>query len=145
MKVITAIKYFIVIVIVIVLLMVVSIAIYTYRGTYLGEEFSDDKQYSLRYYSTIHPLNPLRLSFSMPGGSACQPEWVRLYNSRGEKLNEILSSTCLREMDVSWLEGEVLIGDGETIWPLKKQLPKFWEHDYFCYDCAGSPAIFFIL
>jgi hypothetical protein len=86
-----------------------------YRGTYLGEQPHPQGGFSLRYYKSY---NPFQMVWSMPGDSACTPEWVRLYNRDGEKLNELYSTNCKRGMEPHWLEGQVILPDGETIWSL---------------------------
>ena len=90
-------------------------AILAYQGTYLGEQKSPDGRYSLRYYESF---NPFKMKWSMPGDTACTPEWVRLYSKEGDKLNELYSTNCLREMDPLWDKNEVILPDGETIWKL---------------------------
>lgn len=54
-----------------------SLALYAYAGAYLGEESSPNHQYTLRYYRS---LNPFKVVWSVPGDSACQPRWIRLYD-----------------------------------------------------------------
>jgi hypothetical protein len=91
------------------------LALLAYQGTYLGEQQSPDGMYSLRYYKSF---NPFVMVWSMPGDTACTPEWVRLYSKAGEKLNELYSSSCMREMDPLWDKSEVVLPDGATIWKL---------------------------
>jgi hypothetical protein len=86
-----------------------------YRGTYLGEQQRPDEMFSLHYYKSF---NPFQMVWSMPGDTACTPEWVRLYNRDGEKLNELYTTNCKREMEPHWLEDQVILPDGETIWRL---------------------------
>jgi len=90
-------------------------AIQVYQGTYTGEQRSPDGMYSLRYYKSFIPFVKV---WSMPGDTPCTPEWVRLYSKDGEKLNELYSSNCLREMDPLWDKNEVILPDHETIWQL---------------------------
>lgn len=90
-------------------------AIQAYRGTYLGEEVSPDGMYSLRYYQSF---NPFQLSWSMPGDAACTPEWVRLYSKEGEKLNELYTTNCQREMAPLWSDKKVFLPDGDTVWTI---------------------------
>lgn len=102
-------------IILILVITLVSLGIYTYRGSYLGEESSPNKAYSLRYYSTI---NPLKMFWSMPGGSSCKPRWIRLYDKSGAKLNELYTTDCALEMPINWLDKELILPDGNTIWNL---------------------------
>lgn len=89
--------------------------LHLYLGSYLGEDHSPDQKYMLRYYSSD---NPFKTSWSMPGGSSCDPRWVRLYDRQGRKLNEIYTNDCALENPVTWLEGKVVLPDGETVWDL---------------------------
>ena len=92
-----------------------SLGIHAYRGTYLGSEDSPNKKYSIRYYSSF---NPFRMFWSMPGGSACEPRWVRLYDNAETKLQEVYTTSCALEMEVNWLGKQVILPDGKTIWQL---------------------------
>jgi hypothetical protein len=107
--------WYITVPVVILLLGGVLTAILAYQGTYLGEQQSPDGMYSLHYYKSF---NPFVMAWSMPGDAACTPEWVRLYSKKGEKLNELYSSSCMREMNPLWDENEVVLPDGQTIWKL---------------------------
>lgn len=91
------------------------VAVQVYRGTYMGEESSPDGRFSLRYYKTFHVF---KMVWSMPGDSACTPEWIRLYSKDGEKLNELYTTSCSREMGPLWNESEVFLPDGVTVWKL---------------------------
>lgn len=86
-----------------------------YRGTYLGEQQRPDGMFSLHYYKSF---NPFQITWSMPGDTACTPEWVRLYNREDEKLNELYTTNCKREIEPHWFEDHVILPDGETIWRL---------------------------
>jgi len=92
-------------------------AIQAYRGTYIGEDTSPDGMFTLRYYKSF---NPMRIIWSMPGDTACTPEWVRLYDSNDEKLNELYSTSCQREMDPRWINKKVYLPDGVTVWILPR-------------------------
>lgn len=90
---------------------------YTYRGVYLGAEDSPNSEYSLRYYSSF---NPFRMLWSMPGDSACTPRWVRLYDKSENKLKELYTTSCELEMPANWLDKQVVLPDGKTVWGLPK-------------------------
>jgi len=92
-----------------------GISIFAYRGVYLGTEISPNKKYSLHYYRSY---NPFRMFWSMPGGSACEPRWVRLYGVSEKKLNELYTTSCALEMQATWLDKQVILPDGDTIWEL---------------------------
>ena len=93
----------------------IGLGVYVYRGIFLGEEYSPNKAYSLRYYSSF---NIFHMEWSMPGDSACKPRWVRLYDKNGTKLNELYSSDCALENQVHWLDTEIILPDGVTVWRL---------------------------
>lgn len=101
------------------LLLIVVLTLLTaflaYRGQYLAQESSPTGEYTLKYYSSF---NPFKIQWTMPGDSSCKPRWVRLYNKNGDKLNELYSNDCAIEMQVSWFDDQVVLPDGETIWPL---------------------------
>lgn len=90
-------------------------AVLAYRGTYLGEQQSPDGMFTLRYYKSFKPF---AMVWSMPGDTACTPEWVRLYSHDNKKLNELYTTSCHREMEPHWYEDQVILPDGETIWKL---------------------------
>ena len=92
-----------------------GLGIYAYRGSYLGEEYSPNKEYTLRYDSSI---NPFKMYWSMPGDSACRPMWVRLYDQSGAKLNELYTTSCELGMRASWYDQQVTLRDGNTMWDL---------------------------
>lgn len=89
-----------------------------YHGSYLGEEQSPDGKFSLRYYKSV---DPFRIRWSMPGDGACDPLWVRLFDQKGRQLNELRSSSCMRENQVLWTDGEVFLSDGITVWKLPER------------------------
>jgi hypothetical protein len=91
------------------------VAIQAYRGTLTGEQHNPSGTFSLRYYQSF---NPFKTEWSMPGGSACKPFWIRLYSKDGEKLNELYTTNCRMEMDPLWSENEVFLPDGVTVWKL---------------------------
>jgi hypothetical protein len=91
------------------------VALQAYRGTLTGEEHSPDGAFSLRYYQSF---NPFKIEWSMPGGSACKPFWIRLYSKDDEKVKELYTTNCQMEMDPLWSENEVFLPDGETVWSL---------------------------
>ncbi len=82
----------------------------------LGEEFSQNKKYSIRYYESFAPF---KVNWTMPGDESCKPIWVRLYNDSGNKINEVFSNNCELENEITWLEKEVILPDGNTIWALE--------------------------
>ena len=92
-----------------------GLSLYAYRGVYLGSENSPNNNYSLRYYSSF---NPFKIFWSMPGGSACEPRWIRLYDKSETKLNELYTTSCALEMQAHWIEKQVILPDGNTIWEL---------------------------
>lgn len=98
--------------------MSLCLGIFMYRGVYLGEERSPNKEFFLRYYSSI---NPLKMFWSMPGGSSCKPRWLRLYDKSGDKLNELYTTDCALEMPVNWLGSEIILPDGNTLWTLPRE------------------------
>lgn len=85
-----------------------------YLGNYLREERSPDQEHVLRYDSATDSFN---LTWSLPGKSDCTPRWIRLYDRHGKKLNEMYTTDCALENPVIWLEGEVVLPDGKTVWP----------------------------
>jgi hypothetical protein len=91
--------------------------LFLYKGKYVGEEKSPDGAYVLKYYRT---WNPFKTYASLPGGPACKPTWVRLYDNSGDKLNEILLSNCKLAMDTRWKSDSVVLGDNDTEWKLTK-------------------------
>ena len=93
----------------------ILLAMGTYCGSLLGEEHSLDGAYSLRYYKT---LNPFGMVWSMPGDAACEPLWIRLYDRKDTKLAEMLTTNCELENEPRWLERELILPDGKTIWKL---------------------------
>lgn len=93
----------------------VVLGVLAYRGVYLGAENSPDNKYTLRYYRSH---NYFKLFWSMPGGPACEPRWIRLYDGAETKLNELYTTSCALEMSVSWLDKQVILPDGSTIWEL---------------------------
>jgi hypothetical protein len=88
---------------------------FAYRGTYLGEQQSPDGMFTLHYYKSF---NPFRMVWSMPGDTMCTPEWIRLYNRNGDKINELYTTNCKREMEPHWYEDQVILPDGLTTWKL---------------------------
>lgn len=94
---------------------IIGLGVYTYRGIFLGEEYSPNKEYLLRYYSSFDPFS---MYWSMPGGTACKRRWVRLYNKEGNKLNEIYTTDCALENQAQWLDTELILPDGNTVWVL---------------------------
>lgn len=100
------------------LLLVVAVAgwvLYAYYPSYLGEEHSPNKEYTLRYYSYFEPF---KIYWSMPGGSSCKPALIRLYDKSGTKLNELHTTDCSLEMQVYWIDQKVFLPDGDTMWDL---------------------------
>jgi hypothetical protein len=91
---------------------------YRYHGILLGEEHSPDGKYSLRYYRAY---NPFVMVWSMPGDSACKPRWIRLYGKDGDKLEEMYTTDCSLENPVYWLDSELILPDGDTIWRLPEK------------------------
>lgn len=70
---------------------VAIVAVFTtykwYAGTYTWKNVSPDGEYELRYYSTF--------DFSLPRPfTSCSSVWVRLYNKKGKKLEELLRHSC---------------------------------------------------
>lgn len=93
----------------------VSYRVWSYYGEFLYEEVSPNKEFSLRIYKKP---GLFEMNFTMPGDSTCRPIWIRLYDSKGKKHNEMLSDDCSLEGKIFWLEHEVLMPDGSTIWKL---------------------------
>jgi hypothetical protein len=106
------------ILVVVLLLVGLLVAIQAYRGTYLGEQQSPCGRFSLRYYESF---NPFKMKWSMPGDAACTPEWIRLYSKNGEKLNELYTTSCETEVEPHWLNDELNLSDGVTIWKLPER------------------------
>jgi hypothetical protein len=71
--------------------------------------------FTLHYYKSF---NPFRMVWSMPGDTMCTPEWIRLYNRNGDKINELYTTNCKREMEPHWHEDQVILPDGLTTWKL---------------------------
>jgi hypothetical protein len=91
------------------------LSVKAYRGTLIGEHRSPDGAFSLRYYESF---NLFEIVWSMPGDSACEPRWVRLFDKADHKLKEIYTTSCNLENRPRWLETELILPDGETIWKL---------------------------
>jgi hypothetical protein len=92
-----------------------GLGLYAYLGVYLGAESGPNNEFSLRYYRSF---NPFRMYWSTPGGTACEPRWIRLYDKSGNKLHELYTTSCALEMPVNWLDGQVVLPDGNTVWAL---------------------------
>lgn len=88
-------------------------------GVFLGEEFSPDRAYSLRYYRSF---NPFRMIWRMPGSSVCKPRWIRLYDKDGTQLNELSTTDCAFENPTYWFHDEVVLPDGVTVWRLPQKV-----------------------
>lgn len=94
-----------------------GLGLYAYQGTLLGSENSPNGEFTIRYYRSF---NPFRIIWSMPGSSACEPRWVRLYDKSDTKLYEHYTTSCSLEMQVNWLDRQVVLPDGTTIWELPR-------------------------
>ncbi|THB68239.1 MAG: hypothetical protein D6B27_02900 [Gammaproteobacteria bacterium] len=97
----------------------VSFEICAYYGEFLGEEFSPNKEFSLRYY---RKPKLFEMNFTMPGDSTCRPVWIRLYDSNDVKHAEKLTDNCNLEGRTYWFENEVLLRDFRTTWVLPHKI-----------------------
>lgn len=88
---------------------------YLYYGTYTGKETSPDGRFTLKYYVVN---NPFAFNWTMPGDSVCRPLWLRLYDQSGGKMHELRTDNCNVENRTYWDENQVILPDGQTIWPL---------------------------
>lgn len=102
-------------IVIILLLIAIGLSTFAYIGSYIGEEKSPDQNYTLKYFKSF---NPLKIYWSMPGGKACEPRWIRLYDQTNKKLNQLYTTSCELEMQVTWTNNQVFLPDGKTIWPL---------------------------
>lgn len=90
------------------------------RVTLIGEQHNPDGMFALRYYRVFHPL---RMVWSMPGDSACEPRSARLFAKDGSELNGMQTTSCDLENQPRWLETELVLPDGKTVWQLPPRTP----------------------
>ncbi|PCK08405.1 MAG: hypothetical protein COA42_09230 [Alteromonadaceae bacterium] len=91
-----------------------GLAVFSYQGTYKGEESSPNKRFFLRYYQLP---TPYKFIIGSTESGNCKPMLVKLYNNQGDKLNTLHTSSCLFKNKATWLPNKVILPDGETVWP----------------------------